>query len=140
MIGFNFQFVDETQRVVKASQDASFRNLGHAAAAIRKDAIESIIDAPGPSEPGTPPHTHTAGVTRKGKARKGEAQRAIAYDANQDSAVIGPRASVVGLSMHAHEFGDEFHGEDYPERPTMGPALDRNENRFASEWAGSIGE
>lgn len=140
MIGTAFQFTDQSKRVTNAADAASFRNLGHAAAAIRKDAVESIVAADGPSAPGTPPHTHTGGVTKKGKVRKGNLQRAIVFDADKESAVIGPRFSVVGLAGRAHELGEEFHGDLYPERAYMGPALDRNKDRFASSWAGSIGE
>jgi len=122
-----------------ATEKAAFNNFGHAAAAIRKDAVESIVDEPGPSEPGTPPHTHTGGVTKKGKVRKGNLQRAIAYDATKDDAIIGPRFSVVGLAGRAHELGEVFHGEDFDERSFMGPALDENLTRFAQDWDGAIG-
>jgi len=133
---------DKTHRVAQAAARATFRNLPHAAATIRKDAIESIIDAPGPSAPGTPPHTHTGGITKKGKKRRGVLQKAIAYDFDKQAgdAVIGPRESVVGLAGAAHEFGQEFKGDDFDERPYMGPALDRNLDRLAGDWTGSIGE
>lgn len=141
MIGFkSFKFEDTTKRVADAAEKATFRNVGHAAAAIRKDAVKSIVQADGPSSPGSPPHTHTQKTTKSGKTRKGNLQRAIAYDANKDSAVIGPRESVVGLAGAAHEFGETFHGDDFDERSYMGPALDRNLDRFASSWQGSIGE
>lgn len=140
MIGTAFQFENRTKRVNDAAERASFRNFGHAAAAIRKDAVESIKDEPGPSEPGEAPHTHTGGVTKKGKVRMGNLQRAITYDAGKESAIIGPRESVVGLAGRAHELGEQLHGDDYPERPYMEPALELNMGRFASEWAGSIGE
>lgn len=140
MIGTGFQFIDQTKRVETATEKAAFRNFSHAAAAIRKDAIGSIQQAEGPSEPGTPPHTHTGGVTKKGKVRKGNLQRAITFDATKEDAVIGPRESVVGLAGRAHELGEEFHGDDFPERPYMSPALEQNMDRFASEWSGSIGE
>lgn len=140
MIGTEFKFEDRTKRVDTATEKASFRNFSHAAAAIRKDAVESIKNEAGPSDPGTPPHTHTGGITKKGKVRKGNLQRAITYDADKGSAVIGPRESVVGLAGRAHELGEELHGDEYPERSYMEPALDLNMGRFASEWAGSIGE
>ena len=130
MFGISLQFADETKRVEKASEKAAFRNFGHAAARIRKDAIASIEKVEGPSEPGTPVHTHS-GATAK---------RAIAFDATKEDAVIGPRESIVGEAMAAHEFGEEFRGQDYPERATMGPALDENLTRFAQDWEGSIGE
>ncbi len=140
MIGLkNFKFDDQTKRVSDAAEKATFRNVRHAAAAIRRDASESITQADGPSAPGSPPHTHTGGVTKKGKTRKGNLQRAIAYDADAISAVIGPRESVVGLAGQAHEMGESFHGQDYDERPFMGPALEKNLDRFASSWQGSIG-
>lgn len=140
MIGTGFQFTDQTKRVEAAKEKAGFRNFSHAAAAIRKDAIESIKNEPGPSEPGEAPHTHTGGITKKGKVRKGNLQRAITFAASKEDAVVGPRESVVGQAGRAHELGEEFHGDDYPERPYMEPALEENIERFASEWGGSIGE
>jgi len=142
MFGLSVRIEDYTQKVVQAAEKASFRNIPHAAAAIRKTAVESIVSAEGPSAPGSPPHTHTAKVTKSGKQRKGELQRAIVYDydRNSQSAVIGPRESVVGPSGAAHEFGGASRGETYPERPFMGPALQSNLSRFTSEFQGSISE
>lgn len=140
MIGTGFQFTDQTKRIETATEKAGFKNFSHAAAAIRKDAVESIENLPGPSEPGETPHTHTGGITKQGKVRKGNLQRAITFAASQEEAVIGPRESVVGLAGRAHELGEAFHGDDFPERPYMEPALEENMDRFASEWAGSIGE
>ena len=143
MIGLDFKLEsDATKQVTQAADKATFKNLGHAASSIRKSAIESIKPEEGPSAPGTPPHTHTQRVTKKGKVAKGHLPRAIVYDVDKarQEAVIGPRASVVGESGAAHELGEEFHGDDYPERPFMGPALEANAPRFADEYAGSIGE
>lgn len=142
MIGLDVKIEDTTKRVEDAAERATFRNVGHAAATIRNEAIESIVQADGPSEPGTPPHTHTGGVTKSGKVRRGELQRAIVFDHDRaaQSALIGPRYSVVGESGAAHEFGGEYKEQNYPERAFMGPALDNNEDRFASSFAGSIGE
>ncbi len=142
MLGLKFAIDSLTpQRVTDAADRATFRNLGHAAATIRKTAQASIEQAEGPSPVGSPPHTHTGGVTKKGRPRKGELQRAITYDVDQaaQDAVIGPRESVVGLSAYAHELGAEHMGQDFPERPFMGPALEDNADRVAPEWAGSVG-
>lgn len=141
MIGINAQITDNSQAVVKAADAATFRNLGHAAASIRKDAIASIIPSDQPSKPGAPPHTRRR-VTKKGKQLKGQLQRAITYDQDRanKNAVIGPRASVVGESGAAHEFGQSYKGDSFPERSFMGPALEANLTRFASDWAGSIGQ
>lgn len=142
MIGIDVKIEDNTQRVADAAERATFRNLGHAAATLRNEAIESIVPAEGPSEPGTPPHTHTASVTKAGRVRRGELPRAIVFDVDRaaQSALIGPRYSVVGESGAAHELGGEFKGEEYPERSFMGPALDNIEDRFAQSFQGSIGE
>ena len=130
-------------------KDAKFRNFQHAAASIRKNARSSIKSAPpetrtrarrrrgqivararsGASRPGTPPYT-----------RRGALRRAILWDVNEQSAIIGPRQTVVGLSAAAHEFGETYKGTDYPERPFMQPALEQALPRFADSWAGSIGE
>lgn len=131
MIGVEVQIIDQTKRVIDASDRATFRNVGHAAATIRRDAIESIIVSQAASRPGTPPHT-----------RRRQLKRAIRFDNNKDrgEAVIGPQASIVGEAGSAHEFGGVFKGQAFPERAFMGPALDRNRDRFAAGWAGSIGE
>lgn len=142
MLGLKLQLEHLTpQRILQPAKSATFRNLGHAAATIRKDAQASIEQAEGPSPVGSPPHTHTGGVTKKGKPRKGNLQRAIQYDVDKsaEDAVIGPRESVVGLSGRAHELGEEHMGQDFPERPFMGPALEDNLDRFHASWAGSVG-
>ena len=130
MIGIAVQLVDRISRIQKAADTAGYRNLGHAAASLRKTAVASIARSDEPSEPGEPPHT-----------RRGQLPRAIRFDVDRtkQEAVIGPRASVVGEAGAAHEFGEEFRGTDYDERPYMFPALDANLDRFASDWAGSIG-
>lgn len=142
MITSTVQFVDHTQRVKEAAEKATYKNLGHAAASIRKRAIESIVPAEGPSAPGTPPHTRPGRVSKKtGKARPGQLQRAIVYkqDRAAQDVVVGPRHSVVGESAKAHEFGGAYRDETFPERPFMGPALDQNLDRFGPSFAGSIG-
>ena len=112
MFAVQVKVEDTTKRVADAAEKAAFRNFGHAAASIRKDAIASIEKAPHgqASEPGTPPHT-----------RRGQLPRAIRYDATKDGAIVGPVASLVGESGAAHEFGGTYKGQDYPERPFMEP-------------------
>lgn len=128
MIGLKVKIVDETKNVEKAVEKASFTNLGHAAASIRKKAIASIEKSDKSSAAGSPPHT-----------RQGELRKSIAYDVeDQFAAVIGPRASVVGESGAAHEFGGRYKGGDFPERPFMGPALEDSLDRFHESWRGSV--
>lgn len=143
MIGFQLLgSIDNFNKVADAAEKAIFRNVGHAAATVRKEAIDSIEPAEGPSEPGTPPHTHTSGVTRKGKLRRGDLQRAIVFAQipEENAAIVGPRFSVVGESGAAHEFGGEYLGQDYPERPFMGPTLENNIDRFGGSFVASIGQ
>lgn len=116
--------------VEKAVEKATFRNFSHAAASISKDVKSTLEKAAGPSAPGTPPHTHKGQFLR----------RAIRYAADKEGAVIGPMASIVGQAGAAHEFGGEFRGADYPERPFMEPALERALPRLAEGWSGSVGQ
>ena len=130
LIGSNVSYVDQSKRIIEASDKAAFRNFGHAAARIRKDAQAFIVTDDKPSPAGTPPHT---------KAQRGHNLRsAILYVADKLSAIIGPIASMIGEVGHAHEFGATFRGEKFDQRAFMGPALERNLDRFADEWAGSI--
>ena len=129
MFGIKFRTVDRTKRVKGAADKAGFRNFGHAAASIRKDAVASIEVSPDPSTPGSPPHT-----------RRRLLPRALRFDQDKKAGVIGPTASVAGRVGHTHEFGGPYKGEDYPERPYMLPALERALPRFAGQWQGSIGE
>ena len=130
MIGVEVKTENHTQRVADAVEQAAFRNFGHAAARISKDVKASLLTAEGPSEPGTPPHTH----------RGAHLRRAVRYDATTTDAIIGPLESIVGESGEAHEKGGEFKGTEFDARPFMQPALDKNLDRFAGDWAGSIGD
>lgn len=145
MLTISVQIESAMDRIEQAADKAAGRIFPRVAASIRKDAMGSIKKGPPkskakrrkgkvvrrathePSPPGTPPHT-----------QRGQAKRAITFHADSKGAVIGPRKSVVGFSMSAHEFGGTYKGQTYPARPTLGPALERQVSRFAREWAGSI--
>lgn len=131
-MNFVVKTIDRMNRVRQKAERGLVRVLYRSAAAIRRDAAESIEQAEGASQPGEPIHTH----------RRAFARRALRFDVDREQleAVIGPRASLVGDAFAAHEFGEEFRGIDYDERPTMKPALTRNLDRFADEFAGSIGD
>jgi hypothetical protein len=125
----------QPQRLERAVDRAAEPSLGKAAFAIRQTAIEEIKPEAGPSEPGTPPHTHPGSGRRKGIL-----PRAIVYDVDKQKqeAVIGPRESVAGDVGRAFEFAGEFRGERYPPRPFMGPALDANLEKIPAGFAGSV--
>ncbi len=127
MFSFGMKFVDDTKKVEQAVERTAFKNFGHAAASVRKEAVASVERSAEPSPPGKPVHT-----------RRGLARRAILFAADKDSAVVGFVASKVDQAMSAHEHGKRYKGTKYPERPTMGPALEKNLDRFAAGFAGSI--
>jgi hypothetical protein len=132
MIGFAFdKFTDETEKVAKAVQKATRLALRKAAYAIFRTAQESIQTAGGPSPAGEPPHS-----------RRGQLRRAERYDVDDaaEIAVIGPRFSMVGTSAEAHEFGGEYKKEQYPKRPFMGPALEKNRALIPAFWQGEVTE
>jgi hypothetical protein len=156
MIGYSITTAENFLATVgpksPAVKKAQFKSFGHAGASIRRDAIASILY--GGKKPrfqkrrragrksdtvkrfraspaGTPPFYHI----NKGFVRKG-----IAFAASQETVVIGPTKSGYGESMSAHEHGGEYMGAKYPQRPFMGPAMDRNLYRFGSSWSGAIGQ
>ncbi len=129
MIGFRTRWEFHPDRVKNAAKKASFRNLGHAGAAIRLTARRSIRRNKRPSRKGAPPHT-----------RKGQLKRSLRYavDKRKGRVLIGPVYTVVGRSAMAHEFGGRYRKETYPKRAFMGPALKENESKLPRLWAGSI--
>jgi hypothetical protein len=137
MIGLNIKTTFNAKPLAQAAQKAKFKNLSHAAAAIRKTEIASFIPSNVASAPGTPPHTRIR-IVKRGKNKGGQFPRSVAFDVQGDSAVIGPRASVVGTSAKAHEFGGSYKGTIFPERSFAKPALQENVDRFADSFEGSI--
>jgi len=132
MIGCSVKIIDQTPRVKKAVDRANYRNLGHAAASVRRSAMKSIVRGKQPAAAGLPPHTR--------RARR--LPRSIFYHAERDglSSIVGPVYSRVGVVGEAHEFGKTYMGTKYPERPFMGPALEENLDRMPSYWLHSVGE
>jgi hypothetical protein len=93
----------------------------------------SITTSDEPSPAGSPPHTRA-----KGKRRR-LLPRAIRFAVSDDTAVIGPKASIAGQAGEPHEHGGTFRGQSYPKRPFAVPALERAAPRIGSQWAGTIG-
>ena len=119
----------EKQKVLAKTKQANITSLGHAGAAIRLTARRSIRTRQKASAPGTPPHT-----------RRGQLKRAIAYavDKRRGAVVIGPARDAVGTSGSAHERGGRYRRERYPQRPFMGPALEKLQDRLPDFWANSV--
>ena len=103
--------------------------LKRSAAYVRAAAVGSIKIAPGPSEPGSPPHS-----------RAGQLKRAIRYSVDPHSlfAYIGPVASEVGGGSIAHEYGTDWMGRKYPRRSFMGPSLERCSPYIAAAFGASV--
>jgi len=131
MLGFTFKSEVDTKPVEKAADRGIYSSIRHAAFSIRKYIRESIKKSPDASEPGEP-------VATRGK--RGNVRNAIFAAIEQDNAIIGPRYSFVGDAMTVHEFGGERKGDRYEARPTSGPGLLANTDRFAESFRGSIGE
>ncbi len=125
--------IDESPRVIAAVDKANYRNLGHAAASIRKAAMALIQRSPRASKPGEPPHT------RKGLLRRAYRYAIERRGTEEEVAFVGPLHSVVGPAALPHEFGGFYKGARFPARPTVGPALEANLDRFANQWRGSLG-
>ena len=131
MIGMQVKTVDTTKAVTAAMEKAKYKTFRHAAFSIRKDAASTIRQRKNKrlaSPAGSPPFQHTPGFLRK----------AIWTAADQYGAVIGFRKSVIGMVAATHEHGLIEEGRQYPKRPTMQPALERNLGRFHRDWRSSL--
>ena len=96
MIGIKTTTRFNTSTLKRKTDEASFRSLGHAGAAIRLTARRSIRRRKKPSRPGSPPHTQT-----------GRLKRSIRYEVNKSmpDVVIGPVNEIAGRLWHLHEHG-----------------------------------
>lgn len=125
-------FAAGKRSVATAVSKAAYETFRHAAMSIRKDAVASIKhkknkDAESPE--GEPPHQHKPGFLK----------RAVWAHYEETGAIIGFQASKVDQVAAIHEHGLIEEGRDYPERPTMQPALERNIERFHRDWRASVG-
>lgn len=128
MIGTKVETKWEPAQLLRAEKLAAFKSFFQAAFAIMKTAKSSIQKSEGPSPEGDPPHTHNRQFIR----------RAIRYSADRDGATIGTAFSAIGTVGEAHEFGGEYRGSTFPERPFMQPALNANLDLFQKGWDGSV--
>lgn len=129
MTGIKARAIWTPRVLLTKTKQATYRNLGHAAASIRKGARQSMKPRRGPSHVGRPPHTH--------RRRKG-LPNAILYAVGDNSAVIGPAYSRSKGVGKPHEHGGYFRGRLYEARPFMGPALDKATPRLPLFWRESI--
>ena len=131
MFGWSSKFENKGKAVEKATEKATFKNMQHAIASMRKDAAGTIKrrkDKSVSSPAGTPPFTHV-----------GFARQALRFFVGRVDAIMGFTFSKFGTIGATHEEGLEEEGRDYPERPTVVPALERGVVRFHQDWRSSIG-
>lgn len=131
MIGAKTTVQPAVQNVEKAASRSIIENIRHAAFAVRKTIRDSIKRRVGASTAGSPVNT---------RGKRGNVRNAYYASIAKDNAVIGPRYSFVADAMYFHEFGKRRGKANFPERPTSGPGLEQNTDRFANSFAGSIGE
>lgn len=140
-VGVKIETVDNFDKVVRAEEKATFENVRQAAYSIRKDAQSTIRRKPrksqSVSQPGQPPLTRG---TRGKNLRSAIYVGADMSDKQFASALVGPRASFVGIAGEVHELGKSRGGTEFPERPFMRPALLRAVPRLPQRWSGTIGE
>jgi len=131
MFGMTGKTEQRIDAVDKAADRSIYKNIRQAAFSIRKYIRNSIVKSPNASEPGQPVAT---------RGRRGNVKNSIFVHAEENEAIIGPRFSFVGDAMEAHEFGKRRGEQKYEARPTSGPGLEANTDRFAGAFRGSIGE
>jgi hypothetical protein len=131
MVGMKAKITIDVPKVKKAADDATFKNLNHAAAFIRTVSRRSIVTSPKPGRPGGPPRTRGARRLRN----------AILFAVERDvgRATIGPDAAILGKDVGgALEHGGEFRGEFYHAMPYMGPALKKARPKLPKIWTDSV--
>ena len=138
-IGVEAKITDRTRALRNAVKKGAFKSLHHAAASIRRAAIDSMVFAAKASKPGTPPHAH-----------KGKLRRSIRYSVDETNVTVGPAYSAIRSGGRPpwlgsmHERGGMFRGKKkgtkryVPARPFMAPALAAASKRFKASWKSSI--
>ena len=115
--------LDRLRKAIERAREGSLRPIGFIVSQIAKGKVKKSAVA---SPPGQPPHT-----------RRGRLKFAIRYQMAQDkrSIVIGPAASKLGIAHKPHEFGGQYKGGRFPERPLMGPALEEAQSMIGPAFA-----
>jgi phage gpG-like protein len=130
------KYIDESEKVAKAVRKAGWDAMRRLGFLVRKTAQKSILHEAGPSEAGTPPHTHgkrplhTSGrfhTKQLHESHAGLLPASILYatpDEGLPSVIVGTAENLIGTLGGLHEHGGEDRrGVSYPARPFMGPAL-----------------
>jgi hypothetical protein len=112
-------------RVIAAVERGNLVALRRAGAYIRKAARNRVSQSERSSMPGTPPNT-----------RRGLLKNSLLFGVEKRTAtvLIGPAESMIGVSMHPHEFGGRYKKQRYPKRPLMGPTLEKSVSKLPKMW------
>lgn len=144
MIGFRPKTMFFNSKAVMSRVDkATRRVLSRFGAFVRRTAKSSIRKRKRPSQPGSPPSSHS-GLLKKFIW--------FGYDPQQQSVVIGPARlnQKIGDAPHALEHGGEstvvegLRGKrrtrrvKLAPRPYMGPAFEKEKTKLPAMWAASI--
>jgi len=140
---FSLDMFFDAERVVRAADTATRRNLSKAGAFVRTAARSSVRKRKANSVPGQPPSSHT-----------GLLKRFIffGYDADRKTVVVGPMRlnQKIGAALEALEHGGQAvvvtgrrrrrkrRRIRIAARPFMGPALKKEAPKFAGMWAKSV--
>jgi hypothetical protein len=133
----------DTDRVKRAADTATRKNLSKAGAFIRTTAKHSIRQRKKPAPPGQPPSSHS-GLLRRFIF--------FGYDEARQTVVVGPMRlnQKVGTAPEALEHGgtsevvEGLRGKrrkrrvKIKARPFMGPAMEKELPKFPSLWANSV--
>jgi hypothetical protein len=147
MIGADGGSTIDADIIKRAADKAAYKSLAHAAASIRKYAMESIEVSTKPGPAGGPVRARPGGGGKRKKGLKGKltgrtagrSKKAILFASDKQEAVIGFAYNLIGRAMESHERGvARFGTKAPPKRPTMALALEANAERYAAGWADSI--
>lgn len=131
----------DRQVIIQAVDQAKRRTLSRAGAFIRQSARTSIRPRRGTSRPCKPPFSH-----------EGSLRRFIlfGYDTHTESVVVGPVGFKSSIAPNVLEFGGMTNTPFWwkhkrkskrvriKPRPFMGPALDREQDKFPWLWEASV--
>jgi len=132
MIGYKVQTRDNFRRVRATRKKEDIKNLGHALRLLRVVARRSLKKpnkSGDPSPEGQPPRSPTRRL-----------KTSILYylNAAKTWGLVGPDYRIIGRAGAAHEHGERFRGDQYPERPFMSTALEKIRPRLSKFWARSV--
>ena len=131
MIQIKASALFNSRPVSDAARRANLRNLYRAGGFLRTTMkrLFRFRKAKVPSEPGTPPRTHTKRLPRSIR---------FAVDERTGSVVVGPAVQALEIIGQVHEEGLVYRGAQYPARPFKGPALEKARPRLPAPWRDSI--